>query len=120
MILENPRIIKLIGIQHKYKEVELIGKNNRGCIDLVFIGEEETPYICEIKASSKFGRGIGTQLERYYFWIRNNFKITPTRIGVQLTETGKLKKRIVPAEIEDIFRLYLNREGDYNNDKRIF
>ncbi|MFH1365065.1 MAG: hypothetical protein ABIH28_00580 [archaeon] len=104
-ILQNPKLIGLRGIQFKYKEVRLIGKNKPGRIDLTFITDEEISYICEIKASSKDGRGIETQLERYYGWIRDKFKITPKRIVVQLTKTGKLRKKIIPAEIEDIFQL---------------
>lgn len=119
-ILKNPGLINLRGIQFRYKEVKLIGEENPGRIDLVFITNEEIPYICEVKASSKSGRGIEAQLERYYFWIRDKFELTPTRVGIQLTKTKGLKKRIIPARIEDIFQLNLNKEGGYNNETRIF
>jgi hypothetical protein len=119
-ILKNPILIGLMRVQSKYKEVGYCGENENGCIDLVFITDEEILYICEVKASSKRGRGIGTQLEKDYAWVRDNFMITPTRIGIQLTETRKIRTRIIPAEIEDILKLNLNKEGACGNESRIF
>jgi len=119
-ILKNPMLIELRGIESRYKEVKLIDKYKIGCIDLIFISKEEIPYICEIKASFKPGRGMGTQLERYYSFIRDNFGIAPTRIGIQLTETGKLRKKIIPAEIEDLLKLDSKDKEGQKNEVGIF
>jgi hypothetical protein len=120
-ILRNPMLIELKGIEFRYKEVKLIDQDKTSrCIDLIFIDNKEIPYICEVKASFRPGRGIGTQLEKYYSLVRDNFGIIPTRVGIQLAENGKLRKRIIPAEIGDLLRLDSKDKGGCQNETRIF
>ncbi|HJX50188.1 MAG TPA: hypothetical protein VJ438_01865 [Candidatus Nanoarchaeia archaeon] len=104
-ILKNPMLIQLRGVQYSYKEVRLVGPDKVGRIDLIFITDEEIPYICEVKSSSRVGKGTETQLERYYEYIKKKFGIFPTRIGVHLNKTGGLTKRIIPIEIRDLLEL---------------
>jgi hypothetical protein len=103
-ILNDPHLLNLKRVLFRYKEVDLFSKEGGGRIDLVFITDEEIPYICEFKSSSRAGRGIEAQLERYYTCIRKKFQITPIRIGVQLTEMGRIKKKIIPVEIKDLLQ----------------
>jgi len=119
-ILREPTLIQLNDVQFRYREVKLIGEDKSGRIDLVFITDEEIPYICEVKASSRAGMGTETQLERYYEYIRDNFKIFPTRIDIRLDKTGRLTKRIIPMEIEDLLESISKKMWGDQDETRIF
>jgi len=112
-ILKDPMLIQLKGVQFRYREVKLIGKDKSGRIDLVFITDEESSYICEVKSSSRIGKGAETQLERYYEYIKNEFGIFPSRIRIRLDKSGRITKRITPPEIGDLLTLIpKNEKGD--------
>ncbi len=107
-VSSNPQgYISGIGkIIESYNEVQLVDKDRRtlGAVDIVFFTQNRDVVLCEVKVSDVPGRGACSQLEKQYYFVRDNFCLITRRISLQKKSSGKIFQRIIEPNVRDLLR----------------
>jgi len=108
-LVGNPRIAGAQNTAENFTNVILYekgrfgGRAEKGVVDLVFINNSGSVYICMAKVCNRAGRRVRKRLNYARNYVKNNFNIEANLISARKYR-GKICSRIISGETERVLR----------------